>query len=158
MIFVTLGTQDKPFVRLLEMVQKEIDEGNIKDEVVVQAGFTKFDSDNMKIFDYISNDEFENYLKSCNFIITHGGVGNILSAMKYNKKIIAVARLGEYGEHTNNHQLQIIDKFYEKGFLLKADENNFSSVLKELDNFNPITWNFDNSKFVKKIEEYIDSI
>ena len=150
MIFVTLGTQDKPFVRLLEMVQKEIDEGNIKDEVVVQAGFTKFDSDNMKIFDYISNDEFENYLKSCNFIITHGGVGNILSAMKYNKKIIAVARLGEYGEHTNNHQLQIIDKFYEKGFLLKADENNFSSVLKELDNFNPITWNFDNSKFVKK--------
>ncbi|UKI27648.1 MAG: hypothetical protein L6V91_03385 [Bacilli bacterium] len=43
MILITLGTQDKQFTRLLESVQKEIDKGNIKDEVVVQAGHTKFE-------------------------------------------------------------------------------------------------------------------
>ena len=51
MIFITLGTQDKPFTRLLEAVQREIDNGNIKDKVVVQAGCTKFKTDDMEIFD-----------------------------------------------------------------------------------------------------------
>ena len=51
MILITLGTQDKQFTRLLESVQKEIDKGNIKDEVVVQAGHTKFESKDMEIFD-----------------------------------------------------------------------------------------------------------
>ena len=51
MILITLGTQDKQFTRLLESVQKEIDKGNIKDEVVVQVGHTKFESKDMEIFD-----------------------------------------------------------------------------------------------------------
>ena len=58
MILVTLGTQDKSFSRLLDSVQKEIDNGNIKDKVVVQAGFTKYDSNDMEIFDLIDRDKF----------------------------------------------------------------------------------------------------
>ena len=42
MILITLGTQDKQFTRLLDMVQKEIDKGNINDKVIVQAGHTKY--------------------------------------------------------------------------------------------------------------------
>ena len=47
MILVTLGTKDKTFVRLLEKINQLIDQGLIKDKVVVQAGFTKYSSDNM---------------------------------------------------------------------------------------------------------------
>ena len=43
MILVTLGTQDKPFNRLLDAVQKQIDNGVITDKVVVQAGYTKYE-------------------------------------------------------------------------------------------------------------------
>ena len=51
MILITLGTQDKQFTRLLNVVQNEIDKGNIKDKVIVQAGHTKFESNDMEIFD-----------------------------------------------------------------------------------------------------------
>ena len=64
MILVTLGTQDKSFERLLRDIQKQIDLGNIKEKVVVQAGFTKFDSKDMEIFDLIPMDDFDKYLNN----------------------------------------------------------------------------------------------
>ena len=63
MIFVTLGTQDKSFKRLLKAVEKEKINGNIKEKVVVQAGYTKYKSDVMEIFDTIPKDEFEEYCR-----------------------------------------------------------------------------------------------
>ena len=81
MIFVTLGTQDKEFTRLLEAIDREIEKGNIKERVVVQAGYTKYESKNMEIFDLISTDEFNKYIKSADLIITHGGAGSILTAI-----------------------------------------------------------------------------
>ena len=91
MIFVTLGTQDKEFTRLLEAIDREIEKGNIKERVVVQAGYTKYESKNMEIFDLIPTDEFNKYIKSADLIITHGGAGSILTAIKNNKKVIAAA-------------------------------------------------------------------
>ena len=82
MIFVTLGTQDKPFTRLLEMIQKQIDNGNIKEKVVVQAGYTKFESDDMKIFDYVDGDDFNNLIEEADILITHGGVGSIFTGLR----------------------------------------------------------------------------
>ena len=108
MIFVTLGTQDKDFSRLLKAIDREIEKGNIKDKVVVQAGYTKYKSMNMEIFDLVSTNEFDELIKKSNLVITHGGVGNILSAIKHNKPIIAAARLKKFKEHTNDHQKQII--------------------------------------------------
>ena len=65
MILITLGTQDKQFTRLLDMVQKEIDKGNINDKVIVQAGHTKYNSKDMEIFDLIDREKFsEFYSKS----------------------------------------------------------------------------------------------
>ena len=68
MILVTLGTQDKSFVRLLEALQKQIDLGNIKDKVVVQAGYTKFKSKDMEIFELIPMEKFDDLIKSCDIL------------------------------------------------------------------------------------------
>ena len=51
MILVLLGTQNNQFKRLLQEIEKCIDNGIINQRVVVQAGFTKFSSDKMNIFD-----------------------------------------------------------------------------------------------------------
>ena len=64
MIFVTLGTNDAEFVRLLKAIDKEIKKGTIKEKVVVQAGCTKYSSKNMEIFDLIPREKFEKYIKS----------------------------------------------------------------------------------------------
>lgn len=158
MIFVTLGTQDKSFSRLLETVQRQIDLGNIKDRVVVQAGYTKFKSDNMEIFDLVSIDDFNKYMDECDLLITHGGVGSIIDGLKRNKKIIAAARLRKYNEHTNDHQLQIVDTFSNNGYILKLDDfDELDKVLEKIETFKPRKFVFNNENFVLKLKEYIDN-
>ena len=117
MILVTLGTQDKSFHRLLEEIDRLIQKKVIQDRVVVQAGDTKFESKRMEIFDLLPMDEFESYMEEADLVITHGGIGSILTALKYGKKVIAVPRLSKYKEHTNDHQLQIIQTFDSQGFI-----------------------------------------
>ena len=56
MIFVTLGTQDKPFPRLIEAVEKQVQLGNIKEEVIVQSGSTKYSPGRLRIVDYRSEE------------------------------------------------------------------------------------------------------
>ena len=60
------------------------------------------------------------FIGKADYIITHGGVGTITDALKLGKKIIAVPRLSKYKEHVNDHQLQIIENFSEKGFIVGA--------------------------------------
>jgi len=158
MIFVTLGTQDKSFIRLLEAIQKQIDLGNIKQKVIVQAGYTKFQSNDMEIFDLVSMDDFNKYMDECDLLITHGGVGCILDGLKRNKKIIASARLKEYGEHTNDHQLQIIETFENNGYVLKLDNfDELDKVLAKSKSFKPNKFISNNGNFVNKLKDYIDN-
>ena len=86
MILVLLGTQNNSFYRLLEEVQKCIDEDIIKDKVIVQAGSTKFESKDMEVFNLIEQDKFNILMEQADTIITHGGVGSIVTAVKLGKK------------------------------------------------------------------------
>ena len=157
MILVTLGTQDKTFVRLLEKINQLIDQGLIKDKVVVQAGFTKYSSDNMEIFDLIPQDEFNNLMSKADLVITHGGVGNIISALEKNKKVIAVPRLAKYGEHINDHQTQIIAKFNDLGYIIGLqDVDELDKAIKEVKKFKPQKFVHDNSKMLNLVSKLID--
>ena len=157
MILVTLGTQDKTFVRLLEKINQLIDQGLIKDKVIVQAGFTKYNSDNMEIFDLIPQDEFNSLMAKADLIITHGGVGNIISALEKNKKVIAVPRLSKYGEHINDHQTQIIAKFNDLGYIIGLqDVDELDKAIKEVKKFKPQKFVHDNSKMLNLVSELID--
>ena len=158
MILVTLGTQDKTFVRLLEKINQLIDQGLIKDKVVVQAGFTKYSSNNMEIFDLIPQDEFNNLMSKADLVITHGGVGNIISALEKNKKVIAVPRLAKYKEHINDHQTQIIAKFNALGYIIGLqDVDELDMALKKVKKFKPQKFVHDNSKMLNLVSQLIDN-
>ena len=157
MILVTLGTQDKTFVRLLDEIDKLINKGIIQDKVIVQAGFTKYSSDNMEIFDLIPQDEFNNLMSKADLVITHGGVGNIISALEKNKKVIAVPRLAKYGEHINDHQTQIIAKFNDLGYIIGLqDVDELDRAIKEVKKFKPQKFVHDNSKMLNLVSKLID--
>ena len=158
MIFVALGTQDKSFERLLKIIDENIQNKVINEKVIVQAGYTKYKSDNMQIFDYVSIDDFNKYINECSLFITHGGVGNILTTLKLNKKVIAVPRLAKYKEHTNDHQLQIVNNFYKKGYILRLLEtDDFKDVYEKAKNFEPKKWVNNNDLLISKLKEYIDN-
>lgn len=159
MILVTLGTQDKSFSRLLDAIEKQIKLGNIKDRVVVQAGNTKYESKNMEILDFIPYDEFDNFMKECDILITHGGVGSIITGLKNKKKVIAAARLKQYHEHTNDHQLQILKNFKEAGYILTLDEfDKLDEVLKETKQFKPKQYKSNTKHMIKLVEDYIETV
>ncbi len=159
MIFVILGTQDKKFPRLLEAIQKKIDEGKIdeKEEIIVQAGSTKFESKNMKIIDYMSVKDFEDLIDKADIIICHAGVGTILTALKKGKKIIAAARLKQYGEHVNDHQLQILDNFAKKRYILALEDfNKLDELLEQAKSFTPAGFKSNKKFFLSQLEKEIN--
>ena len=157
MIFVSLGTQDKDFSRLLKAIDKEIEKGNIKDKVVVQAGYTKYNSNNMEIIDFIPTDEFEKLIEESSLVITHGGVGSILSAIQKNKIVIAAARLKKYKEHTNDHQKQIIKEFSDAGYILELrDFNKLGKMIEKAKNFKVKKFKSNTENMINSIDNYIE--
>ena len=157
MILVTLGTQDKGFPRLLKQIDEEIKKGNIKEKVIVQAGCTKYESENMEIFDLIPSDEFDKLVARADLIITHGGAGSILTAIKNNKKVIAAARLKKYREHTNDHQVQIVKEFAKDGYILELrDFNKLGKLIEKSKTFKPKKFVSNTPNMVKLINDYIE--
>ena len=158
MILVLLGTQNNSFVRLLEAIQENIDKDIIKDEVVVQAGFTKFSSKDMKIFNLIDKDELSNLQDRADIIITHGGVGSIVSSLKKKKKVIVVPRLKKYAEHVNNHQLQIARRFGQDGYVKYViNLRNLGKTIESMEKFNPRSYESDESNVVFLVEQFIEN-
>jgi len=157
MILVTLGTQDKSFVRLLEALEKQCESGLIQEEIIVQSGYTKFDSKHMKLIPYFSQDELDQYRQSAQCIITHGGVGSILDGCRYGKKIIGVARLKQFKEHINDHQIEICEQFSKDGYILYAEKlENIYHLIEEAKSFEPKKYIFDNKKLIMHIKSVID--
>ena len=157
MILVTLGTQDKGFERLLKQIDEEIKNGNIREKVVVQAGYTKYESPNMEIFDLIPADKFDDLVSKARLIITHAGAGSILSAVKKGKVVIAAPRLKKYGEHTNDHQLQIAKEFADAGYILELrDFQKLGKLLEKSKTFKPKKFVSNTSNMVKLVSDYIE--
>lgn len=154
-----LGTQNNSFHRLLEKIEELIKNDVIKDNVIVQAGYTKFKSDDMQIFDLIPREKLEKYQNQADLIITHGGVGSIITSLKLGKKVIAIPRLHEYGEHVNNHQIEIVELFNNKGYIIGCmDLEKLEEALKKVKEFEPKKYELDNHKMLNIIDEFIEKI
>ena len=158
MILVTLGTQDKGFERLLKEIDNLIKKELITDKVIVQAGHTKYESKNMELFDFKSQKELDKLRKEADLIISHAGVGSILDSLKYGKKVIGVARLKKYGEHTNDHQLQILEKFSNDGYIIKAQSvDKLYDAIEKSKNFEVKKYKSNVNNMIKIIDNYISN-
>ncbi len=124
MILVMLGTQPHQFKRLVKYIDDLRNELNIKDEIVIQLGSTKYEFKNKNIKTYAYLDNLDDYIQKANVIITHGGVGAITKALENNKKVIAVPRKEELNEHLDNHQQEIVKKLSEDNYILSAKDYN----------------------------------
>ena len=156
-----LGTQNNPFQRLLEEIDTLMNKKMIEEDVIVQAGYTKYQPKNekMKIIDFISREELDQFEREANFIITHGGVGSIITSLEKGKKVIAIPRLHEYGEHVNDHQKAIVEKFNKSGNIIgiqSAEE--LEEAIRKIKEFEPKPYKEDNHKMLEIIENFIDKI
>jgi len=131
MIFVTIGTQvsfDR-FIKIIDEVAAQIDE-----EIVAQVCQLGFETKNIKTIDFLAPDEFNELFSKARLIVSHAGMGTILSALQQHKPIIIFPRVAALGEHRNEHQLATAEKFKELGSVYVAmNEEELKALLLQND-------------------------
>ena len=109
MIFISVGTHKQQFDRLLKAIDELIAKKVITQSVFAQVGHSKYKPKRFKGKKFLGLEEFDEKIKKCDLFITHAGEGNIGTAMQLEKKMIIVPRRAKFGEHTNDHQLELAD-------------------------------------------------
>jgi len=157
MIFITVGLHNQQFDRLLKKVDELITENKIKENVIMQTGSSNYKPKNAKWFKFSDFKSIEKLNKKASLIISHGGAGCIITALSYNKPIIAVPRLKKFGEHVNDHQLELVSELEKQKYVTAVYD------VKNLEEAIEITRNkkhkrVKNKKIFQIIENYLDKI
>ncbi|WP_117114975.1 glycosyltransferase [Limosilactobacillus reuteri] len=114
MIFVTVGTHEQPFNRLIEEVDKLVVNGYIKEQVIIQTGYSTYKPHSCMYKSMFSSSEMNNYISNARIIITHGGPSSFVAPLQYGKIPIVVPRQAKYNEHINDHQVDFVKLITQK--------------------------------------------
>lgn len=117
MIFVCVGSRDYQFNRLLKKLDELVEGGEIRDTVIAQIGQSEYEPQHYEWHRFLDRDVFARYQREADLIISHGGTGALIGALKLEKQVIAVPRLARFGEHIDDHQTQISGVLTEEGYL-----------------------------------------
>lgn len=97
-IFVTVGTREEDFSRLIKAAEKLKEEGTIKGKVIVQAGTTKYTSDHLEIFDFCAPEKIDELIMNAKYVVTQESAGIGTICLKHQTKFIVMPRDYKYGE------------------------------------------------------------
>jgi UDP-N-acetylglucosamine transferase subunit ALG13 len=127
MILVTTGTTAPPFDRLL----REVERLTQHESVIVQHGPSVLRPTGATCIDYISFDQFVELVRAARVVVTHAGVGSILVSLMNGKRPFVVPRLARFGEHVDDHQLELGRRLNEIGVVtLIEDPTELESAIR----------------------------
>lgn len=159
MILILLGTIKLEFTRPLIEIEKLCKKGVINEKIIVQSGFTNYFSQYFEIIPFIKPDLLADLIEDASLVITHAGTGSVLGAIKKNKKVIAVARYQELYEHVDNHQLDLINEFSKKNYLIPwYKEDKLQEIFEKVKNFSPNPYDSNKQKILDYIYNFITNI
>ncbi|WP_282054002.1 glycosyltransferase [Maribacter luteus] len=160
MIFITLGNQNFQFSRFLEKIEQLVLSQVINGEVIAQIGHTDFQSSLIKTIDFLPMDKFNEYVEQSDYVISHAGTGSLISCLRKEKGVISGARLKKYNEHIDNHQVEILEAFSNKNFILglKEDFSDFEEKIGLINTFIPEKFKSNNGSFNDRLIEIIDNL
>lgn len=132
MIFVCVGSRDYQFNRLLKALDELVAEGKVSDEIVAQTGLSEYEPKRYTWHRYLDQDVFKDYQQKADLIISHGGTGALVGALKMGKQVIAVPRLAQFGEHIDDHQTQVCGALAGEGYLRQVlDMKDLGDVIEQ---------------------------
>jgi len=109
-----VGTHEQPFNRLVQVVDTlETDEQRI-----IQYGYSSYTPASSKGYDFLPFDDVKRYIQDADIVITHSGTGSVMLALSLGKLPIVAPRYKKYGEHIDNHQLQLVQGLEEDGMIV----------------------------------------
>ncbi len=163
MIFVTVGTHEQPFDRLIREIDRLKGTGEICCEVMIQTGYCSYRPVNCSYSQWLTPAEMSRYTEEAHIVITHGGPSSFLAVVSAGKVPIVVPRRKQYGEHVNDHQFEFANKVAERygNILVAADVKELGRMIADYDKLTE-TMNTaamsNNRKFVRDFEALIGDL
>lgn len=163
MIFVTVGTHEQSFERLVKEIDELKGSGIINEEVIIQKGYTDYEPKNCTAHKLIGYEDMQKYLEEARIIITHGGPASFIAPLTIGKVPIVVPRQKEFDEHVNNHQLEFVEQVVSRDNSLipvydikdlKDKIVNYDSIVKNMQE----NYKSNNKKFNEELEKEIRKI
>lgn len=152
MILVTVGTQKFQMDRLLQAVDKVAGDSVLNEEFFVQSGYCTYTPKHCQHAAFLSKEEMEDKMDQCSILLSHAGVGSILMGLKRGKKVIVVPRLQKYGEHVDDHQVEIAESFAKAGYIKCVEDISFlEEKIRECGQWVPNTFVSNKEKFSQLI-------
>jgi beta-1,4-N-acetylglucosaminyltransferase len=119
-VFASVGTHPQQFDRLLR--QLDVLAGGKKHKVFAQTGNCSFSPKNFPFKRFLSDSEYRERIAWADVVVSHGGAGTIINSMLLGKKLVVVPRLKRFGEHTNDHQLDLARALEREGKVIAVDD------------------------------------
>ena len=163
MIFVTVGTHEQQFNRLIKKIDELKDQGTIREPVFIQSGYSTYEPKHCQWKKLLPYKEMEEKIRTAHIVITHGGPSSFISVLQAGKIPVVVPRKEEFGEHVNDHQVDFARKVYErqKNIILAENVEKLGEIIVHYDRIvagMPKEMKSNNLEFNRKLEKIVDKL
>lgn len=163
MIFVTVGTHEQPFNRLIQKVDELKRDGIIKDDVIIQTGFSTYEPKYCQWSKLISYQQMVKNVADARIVITHGGPASFIMPLQIGKTPIVVPRQHQFNEHVNDHQVEFVRNVAERmGTIIPVED--IRKLGKVIENYDEIVAKMghemsnNNEKFCDELKKIVHNI
>lgn len=160
MIFVTVGTHEQPFNRLIECIDNLKKEGIITEDVIIQTGFSTYEPKYCTWSKFLPYKEMEQNIREARIVITHGGPASFVMPLQIGKTPIVAPRQNRFNEHVNDHQVDFVKVVAERmGTIIPVIDIeelrdkivNYDSIVATM----PSGMNSNNAEFNQRLEKMV---
>lgn len=163
MIFVTVGTHEQPFDRLVRYIDELKADDIIKDEVIIQTGYSTYEPKHCKWSKLYPYQEMLELVEKADIVITHGGPSSFIMPLQIGKVPVVVPRQFQFSEHVNDHQVEFANAVAERqgNIIVVNDISQLKDVILDYDNMvksMPSEMKSNNLAFNAKLEEAVNQL
>lgn len=163
MIFVTVGTHEQSFERLVKKVDELKRDKIIGEDVIIQKGYTDYEPQYCKSYKLIGYNDMQKYLEDARIIITHGGPASFIASLTIGKIPIVVPRQKDFNEHVNNHQKDFVEQVVarDNSIIPCYNIDDLEKLIKEYDSIvenMKENYKSNNKLFCEKLDEEIRDV
>ncbi len=163
MIFVTVGTHEQPFNRLVKYMDMMKKHGRISDDIIIQTGFSTYEPQFCEWSKLYPYEKMTELVSEARIVITHGGPSSFIMPLQIGKIPIVVPRQLKYNEHVNNHQVEFSNAVAERqgNIIVVEDIKKLESTILNYDNIvksMPAEMKSNNAKFNRELEKIVSGM
>lgn len=160
MIFVTVGTHEQPFNRLVKYMDMMKKYGRISEDIIIQTGFSTYEPQFCEWSKLYPYEKMTELVSEARIVITHGGPSSFIMPLQIGKIPIVVPRQLKYNEHVNNHQVEFSNAVAERqgNIIVVEDIKKLEKTILNYDNIvksMPAEMKSNNAKFNRELQKIV---